>query len=136
VLDFGDVGSEAAFVRLFRTVLLKGAFVAAQHAGEPLPRRFRIEVRGGDRPGTYDDVGSASIALFRADGLFYARIDLAVGEIASERARAIVARVRGVALRLREHVESAEGLWPLSAGSFRDVSRDLDLRAAARAARS
>jgi hypothetical protein len=90
VLDFGDVGSEAAFVRLFRTVLLKGAFVAAQHAGEPLPRRFRIEVRGGDRPGTYDDVGSASIALFRADGLFYARIDLAVGEIASERARAIV----------------------------------------------
>jgi hypothetical protein len=88
VLDFGDMRTEAAFGRLFRTALLKAAFVAAQIAGVRVPRRFSIEIAGGDRPGRYDDVADASRALFRSDGLFYARIDLGVGEIAGERARA------------------------------------------------
>jgi hypothetical protein len=89
VLDFGDVTSAAAFERLFRTVLLRGAFVAAQMDGRLVPRRFAIDVRGGERPGRYDDVGDAARALRRDDGLFYARIDLGVGEIVGDRARAI-----------------------------------------------
>jgi hypothetical protein len=89
VLNFGDMGTDAAFERLFRTVLLKGAFVASQLTGVRVPRRFRIDIVGGDRPGRYDDVADAARALWREDRLFYARIDLAVGEIAGERARAI-----------------------------------------------
>jgi len=81
--------TEAAFQRLFRTVLLKGAFVASQLDGVRVPRRFRIDVRGGERAGRFDDVASAATALFRTDGLFYARIDLAVGAIAGDRARAL-----------------------------------------------
>jgi hypothetical protein len=89
VLNFGDMASAAAFERLFRTALLRGAFVAAQMDGRLVPRRFDIEVLGGERPGRYDDVGDAARALRRDDGLFYARIDLAVGEIDGDRARAI-----------------------------------------------
>jgi hypothetical protein len=89
VLDFGDMRSEAAFHRLFRTVLLKAAFVASQMSGARVPRRFAIDVMGGERPGRFDDIGDAALALFRRDGLYYARIDLAVGDIAGERARAL-----------------------------------------------
>lgn len=89
MLDFGDMRTREAFRRLFRTVLLKGAFVASERSGVRVPRRFRIDVRGGARPGRYDDVAEAADALARADGLFYPKIDVAVGDIAGERARAI-----------------------------------------------
>jgi hypothetical protein len=88
VLNFGDMSTGAAFERLFRTVLLKGAFVASQLSGVRVPRRFRIDVIGGERAGRYDDVADAARALWRHDRLFYPRIDLAVGELAGERARA------------------------------------------------
>ncbi len=90
MLHFGDMDSPAAFERLFRTVLLRAAFVAAQMDGRRVPRRFVIDVYGGERPGRYDDVAAAADALRRDDGFFYARIDPAVGEIAGDRARATV----------------------------------------------
>jgi hypothetical protein len=89
MLNFGDMNTDAAFERLFRTVLLKGAFVASQLAGVRVPRRFRIDVVGGDDPGRHDDVAGAAHALWRHDRRFYPRIDLAVGEIVGERAHAV-----------------------------------------------
>jgi hypothetical protein len=88
VLDFGDMSTGAAFDRLFRTVLLKGAFVASHLSRVRAPRTFSIDVVGGERAGRYDDVADAARALRRDDGLFYARIDLAVG-ITGERGRAL-----------------------------------------------
>ena len=85
MLHFGDMRTRAAFHRLFRTVLLKGAYVAAQRAGVRVPHRFAIVLEGGDRPGSHDDVAAAADALYREDGLFAPRIDVAVGTIAGER---------------------------------------------------
>jgi hypothetical protein len=112
VLNFGDMSTDAAFERLFRTVLLKGAFVASQLVGARVPRRFRIDVVGGERPGRYDDVVDAARALWRHDGLFYVRIDLAVGEIAGERARAIAVALPGAPCAFEETWNSPRGYGP------------------------
>ena len=105
----------AAFDRLFRTVLLKGAFVASQVSHARVPRTFRIDVVGGERAGRYDDVAEAARALRRDDGLFYARIDLAVG-MPGERGRAI-------AIVADERPVPFEGTWnsPKGYGPFRLV---------------
>jgi hypothetical protein len=112
VLNFGDMRSDAAFERLFRTVLLKGAFVASQLMDVRVPRRFRIDVVGGACPGRYDDVAEAARALSRVDGLFYPRIDLAVGEIAGERARAIAVVSPGEPCAFERTWNSPRGYGP------------------------
>ncbi len=112
MLNFGDMNTDAAFERLFRTVLLKGAFVASQLAGVRVPRRFRIDVVGGDYPGRYDDVADAARALWRHDRRFYPRIDLAVGEIAGERARAVAFVSLGAPCAFDETWNSPRGYGP------------------------
>jgi len=130
MLDFGDMGTSAAFERLFRTVLLRGAFLAAQVANARLPRRFRIDVVGGERPGRFEDVAAAGAALGRSDGLFYPRIDLAVGCLQGERARAIAYVVPGQPCAFERTWNKPRGYGPFRVTRWEKLASLVDERRA------
>ncbi len=130
MLDFGDMGTSAAFERLFRTVLLRAAFLAAQLANARLPRRFRIDVVGGERPGPFEDVAAAGAALGRRDGLFYPRIDLAVGCLQGERARAVAYVVSGEPCAFERTWNKPRGYGPFRVTRWENLAALVDERRA------
>ncbi len=122
MLDFGDTSTEDGFLRLFRTVVLKAAYVTAQRLQRYVPRHYTVEVIGGHAPGAYEDLADAAAAL-RLERGFYRTIDVAVAEFDGKHGRAF-ARVSDATVCAFEATHNS----PRGYGPFRLVRHESFVR--------
>jgi hypothetical protein len=118
MLDFGDTSTHDGFLRLFRTVVLKAAYVTAQRLQRFVPRHYTVEVIGGRAPGAYDDLADAAEAL-RVQGGYYRTIDVAVADFEGKHGR-VIARVSDATVCAFEATHNS----PRGYGPFRLVRHE------------